>query len=154
MDGNRFMTRFTLLFLMLLPCLVTATQLYKWVDENGRTQYSQFPPEETQKAQTLNLEHRSPNNQASKAKLDKLRQKLLESSVDRNTVSEEEKEEAEKAEAMAQNCKNAQQHLREMKNHGRIYKTLENGERHWYDEKGREGLIKKAQADVTKFCSK
>ena len=69
-------------------------------------------------------------------------------------IEEKQRIEAEKAEAMAQNCKNAQQHLREMKNHGRIYKTLENGERHWYDEKGREGLIKKAQANVKKFCSK
>ena len=148
------MTRFTLLFLMLLSGFASASQLYKWVDENGRTQYSQFPPEEDKQAQTLNIDHRTPSNQVSKDKLVKMRQKLLESSVDRNTESEEEKEEAEKAKAMAQNCKNAQQHLRDMKNNGRIYKTLENGERHWYDEKGREGLIKKAQANVKKYCSK
>lgn len=148
------MARFTLLFLMLLPCLTSADKLYKWVDENGRTQYSQFPPEQEQQAQTLNLEHRKSNNQASKDKLAEMRQKLLESSVDRNTESEEEKDEAERAKIMAENCKGAQQNLRNIQNHGRVYKTLENGERHWYDEKGRDGLIKKAQANVKKYCSK
>ena len=148
------MARFTLLFLMLLPCLTSADQLYKWVDENGQTQYSQFPPEQEQQAQTLNIEHRKSNNQVSKDKLVKMRQKLLESSVDRNTVSAEEKEEAEQAEVMARNCNNAQQNLRNLQNSGRTYKTLENGEREWYDEKGREGLIKKAKANVKKYCSK
>lgn len=149
------MARFTLLFLMLLPCFASADQLYKWVDENGRTQYSQFPPAQEQQAQTLNIDHRpSSNNQASKEKLVKMRQKLLENSVDRNTVSAEEKEDAERAEVMAKNCKSAQQSLRNVQNSGRMYKILENGERHWYDEKGREGLIKKAQARVKKYCSK
>jgi Mg-chelatase subunit ChlI len=148
------MTRFTLLFLLFLPCLTSASELYKWVDENGRTQYSQFPPEDDKQAQTLNIKHRATSNQASKDKLADMRQKLLESSVDRNTESEEEKEEAERAKIMAENCKGAKQNLRNVKNHGRIYKTLENGERHWYDEKGRAALIKKAQGNVTKYCSK
>ena len=149
------MIRFALLFLMFFTATVSATQLYKWVDENGRTQYSQFPPEQETQAETLNIQHqRSSSSQASKEKLQKLRQKLLESSVDRNTESEEEKQEAQRAEVMAQNCKNAQQNLRNQQNSGRMYKVLENGERHWYDDKGREGLIKKAQETVKKYCSK
>ena len=107
------MIRFPLLFLVFFTLPSVAGQLYKWVDENGRTQYSQFPPEDGQ-SETMNIRNApsSSNAQASKDKLKAMRQQLLEQSVDRNTQSEEEKQDAERAAIMAENCKNAQQNLR------------------------------------------
>ena len=153
------MKQLTLFFIMTLaisaPLLSQAGQVYKWVDENGNTQFSQFPPEDEQQAEQLDIKtQKSTNASQSKEKLKSMRQKLLESSVDRNTENEEEKLDKEKAELMAQNCDKANQRLRDLENNGRIYKTLENGERHWFDEKERAQSIKAAKDQVKEFCSK
>lgn len=57
-----------LLFLLLQGALVIlagtntarATQVYKWVDEQGVTHFSETPPEGTRKAEVLNIEGRGP----------------------------------------------------------------------------------------------
>ena len=82
-----------------------------------------------------------------------MRQKLLENSVSRNTQSEQDKEDAAEAERKAQNCELAKQQLRDLEANGRVYKTLENGEREWYDVEGRAKLIKDAKSQVSELCS-
>ena len=143
-----------LLFTLFLLTSAHAGQVYKWTDENGQTHFSQFPPA---KAPAENIEVNTPkaaNSKQATEQLQKMRQQLQEQVVDRTTESAEEKQAAEEAQRMAENCKKAKQRLIDLKNNGRIYKTLENGDREWYDEKGRENLIKDAQKDVTKYCSK
>ncbi|WP_283787544.1 DUF4124 domain-containing protein [Bermanella sp. WJH001] len=144
----------TSLFTLFLLASAHAGQVYKWTDENGQTHFSQFPPAT---APAENIEVNAPkaaNSKQATEQLQKMRQQLQEQVVDRTTESEEEKQAAEEAQRMAENCKKAKQRLTDLKNNGRIYRTLENGEREWYDEKGRENLIKDAQKDVTKYCSK
>ena len=145
--------RMLLLALLITPMIAVA-EIYKWTDENGQTHFSQFPPA---KAPAENIEVNAPkaaNSKQATEQLQKMRQQLQEQVVDRTTESAEEKQAAEEAQRMAENCKKAKQRLTDLKNNGRIYRTLENGEREWYDEKGRENLIKDAQKDVTKYCSK
>jgi|GEM_PF-295055 len=151
----KHLTLIIVMTLAALPLLSQAGQVYKWVDENGNTQFSQFPPENEQQAEQIKVKtQKSMNSGQSKEKLESMRQKLLESSVDRNTENEEEKLDKEKAELMAQNCDKAKQRLRDLENNGRIYKTLENGERHWFDVKERAQAIKAARDQVKEFCSK
>jgi len=148
------MRAITLLFTLFFISTIQAGQVYKWTDANGQTHFSQFPPEQ---AQSENIVVNTPppsNSKKADEALQKMRQQLQEQAVDRTTESEEEKEAAAEAERMAENCKKAKQRLTDLKNNGRIFKTLENGEREWYDEKGRENLIKDATKDVTKYCSK
>ena len=129
-----------------------AGQVYKWVDESGQVHFSQFPPEERE-AENVNINApTSSNSKQAVENLQKLRQQLTEQVVDRTTQSEEEKQAAADKERMAENCQKAKQRLLDLQNNGRIYKTLENGEREWYDEKGREGLIANAKKDVDKYC--
>lgn len=147
------MIRFPLLFLMFISASTFAAQVYKWVDENGQTQFSQFPPtNEQQSADQVNIKTQPAANPKAAEKLNNMRQKLLESSVERNTQSEKDKEDEEKAKRMAENCEKAKQQLRDLENNGRIYKTQEDGERYWYSEQERDGLIKKAKGQVDKFC--
>lgn len=131
-----------------------AGQVYKWVDESGNVQFSQFPPPGKEQSESLNIKvQKSSSASTEKQKLNDLRQKLSESSVDRNTESEDEKVEKEKQLVKAENCSKAKQKLLDYQNNGRIYKTLPNGEREWYDEKGRDQLIKQAEQEVSKYCS-
>lgn len=144
----------TLLFTLVILTSAHAGQVYKWTDENGQTHFSQFPPEKTESENIAIDTPKAANAKQANEQLQKMRQQLHEQVVDRTTESEEEKQTAAEAERMAENCKKAKQRLTDLKNNGRIYKTLENGEREWYDEKGRENLIKDAQKDVTKYCVK
>lgn len=143
----------TLLFTLFFITALQASQVYKWTDANGQTHFSQFPPDQSS-AQSININVPPPSSKQAGEDLQKMRQKLQEQAVDRTTESEEEKQAKEEALRMAENCKKAKQRLLDLQNNGRIYKTLENGEREWYDDKGRENLIKDAQKDVTKYCSK
>ncbi len=148
------MKLFTLFLFASITLFSHAGQVYKWTDADGKSHFSQFPPTENPQTEHINIntpKASSNNNNASK-NLKDMRQKLLESSVDRNTTSEKDKEAALEAERLAENCKRAQQHLRDLQNNGRIYKTLENGERHWYDEKERDALIAGAQKQADEFC--
>jgi len=147
------MIRFPLLLLLLLSSSVFATQVYKWVDENGQTQFSQFPPTNVEtNANKVDVKAQPASNPEAANRLKDMRQKLLESSVERNTESEKDKEDAEQAKRMAENCERAKQHVRDLENNGRIYKTLENGERHWYSEQERMEQIQKAKEQVSRFC--
>lgn len=148
------MIRLTALFIVLTSATAYSAQVYKWVDENGQTQFSQFPPttQQKQQAEQVNIKVQPAADSGANQRLQDMRQKLLEDSVDRNTQSEKDKEDAKEAERMAENCKKAQQQLRDIQNNGRIYKTQEDGERYWYSEKEREGLIQKAKDQVSKYC--
>jgi len=143
----------TLLFTLFFISLANSGQVYKWTDENGQTHFSQFPPSNEDAAQINVNAPVSKNATSANEKLQKMRQKLNEQAVDRVTESEDEKQAAKDAEIKAENCKLAQQQLREYQNNGRIFRTLENGEREWYDEKGRANLIAKAQKQVDKYCN-
>ncbi|GAA6135870.1 hypothetical protein NBRC116188_26600 [Oceaniserpentilla sp. 4NH20-0058] len=145
----------TLLFTLIFVVFAHAGQVYKWTDESGQTHFSQFPPAQTQADKVeVNAPSSSKNAAAANEKLQKVRQQLQEQAVDRVTESEDEKLAALEEQRMAENCKKAKQRLLDLKNNGRIFKTLENGEREWYDEKGRANLIANAQKDVDKYCSK
>ena len=147
------MIRFPLLLLLFLSSSVFATQIYKWVDENGQTQFSQFPPNNVDtNANKVDVKAQPASNPEAANRLKDMRQKLLESSVERNTESEKDKEDAEQAKRMAENCERAKQHVRDLENNGRIYKTLENGERHWYSEQERMEQIQKAKEQASRFC--
>lgn len=148
------------LIALLLTGLMAATlghtaQVYKWVDENGQTQFSQFPPSEKGKAEKIKVNSaQSSSTSQSAEKLNNMRQQLLENSVDRDAAKEKSKEDAAEQERKDKNCELAKQQLRGLEANGRIFKTLENGEREWYDEKGRDKLIQQAKEDVNTHCSK
>jgi Skp family chaperone for outer membrane proteins len=148
-------TLFLILMLTLTLAFSHATQLYKWVDENGQTQFSQFPPSVTSHSKQVKIEApQSKQSTASKEKLVNMRQKLSENIVDRGEKKEQEKEDAKKAERLKIACQAARTRSRMLQENGRIYKELGNGERKWYDVEERAGLIKGAKQDVSEFCSK
>jgi hypothetical protein len=147
----------TLLFLMLSLTLTSshATQMYKWVDDSGQTQFSQFPPSNTSRSKQIKVEApKSKQSAESKEKLANMRQKLSENIVGRGEREEQKKEKAIKAERLELACQAARKRLSGLQENGRIYKELENGERKWYDVEERAGLIKGAKKNVSEYCSK
>ncbi len=120
----------------------------------AKLSFLQFPPAKSKSAEQINVKtSQSASTQESTDKLNNMRQELLENSVGRNVQTEEKKLAEEDAKIKAKNCSMAKQKVRDLEANGRVYKTLENGEREWYDVEGRAGLIKAANEEVTKYCS-
>lgn len=143
---------FALLTQLLMPHTVWAGKVYKWTDENGQTHFSQFPPEERQKAEAVNVKTTQGNADAGRQELNNLRDKLKQDIDARNKRKEEAEEQKKKDAVMAENCKRSKERLAMLKNGGRFYKMKEDGEREWYDEKKTLKAIEAAQADVDKYC--
>jgi Skp family chaperone for outer membrane proteins len=146
---------FISLMLSLTVAFSHASQMYKWVDENGQTQFSQFPPSATSQSEQIKVEApKSRQSASSKEKLDNMRQKLLENSVGRGEKERDKEEQDKKKEELARACTTSKKRLKKLQENGRVYTELENGERKWFDVKERDGLIKDAQQDVADYCSK
>lgn len=145
----------TLIFVIISAVFSAAAtaSVYRWVDADGQVHYSQFKPAgvnatEQNKPNT----NQGPNPEEAKKRLEELRAKLQENINDREKAKKEQAEAKEDKERRKENCEKAKEQLRGYENNGRVYKTLENGERYWYTEKEREGLINSAKEQVKKYC--
>jgi len=128
-----------------------SAQVYKWVDENGQTQFTQFPPPSSQESKSIQVQSaQSASSSGSTERLKNIRQQLSESIVDRDKKKADRLAKKEKDE---QNCQLAKQQLREAKIGGRRYRVTESG-RHYLDEKEMAESLSKAKEDVKTHCSK
>lgn len=140
------------IFLSLLTLANThAAQVYKWIDERGQTQFSQFPPEKVNQAEEISITTtQSASSSDSSARLESLRQQLSGKSVERDKMK---KEALEQKAINKQNCKMAKNQLREAERGGRRYTLTDTG-RHYLDDKELAKSLAKAKKEVTTYCSK
>jgi hypothetical protein len=136
-------------------------QLYKWVDSEGKVQYSDKPPPAgASREQKLNIpknppaaagpaapvadgEPTSPQNAADK-EMD-FRKRKVEEDLARQKGETEERQRQDQ-------CINAQQRLRGLEDAGRVYTVDEKGERQYLDDEARARGIEQARQDISKFC--
>jgi Skp family chaperone for outer membrane proteins len=145
----------TLIFVILSAVLSTAASasVYRWVDADGQVHYSQFKPAGvTATEQNKPNTNQGPNPEEAKKRLEELRAKLQENINDREKAKKEQAEAKEDKERRKENCEKAKELVRNYEDNGRVYKTLENGERYWYTETERADLIKSSKDQVKKYC--
>jgi hypothetical protein len=157
------MRRTTLaLVLALLPILAQA-QLYKWVDENGRTQYSDRPPPAGIKAELVTKGKVSPAPQAAPvgapgaAKGGAANPAARELEFRKRQISAEEaqKDEEKKAkeqQAKQENCDIARARLKSLEDGGRILKYDKAGERQYLSDEEIEKEKGPARQRVEQSC--
>lgn len=141
-------------------------QLYKWVDENGKVQYSDQPPPASAKQQKLDLKVPPPAAQPAEAKSDEKSGKsetkaagpksLAEQELEfrKRRVQEEEKAAKQAAEAKQnqQKCDQARSQLAANQQVGRLFSYDAKGERVYVDDQTRQANIEKAQQDINTYC--
>lgn len=145
----------TLIFVILSAVLSAAASasVYRWVDADGQVHYSQFKPAGvTATEQNKPNTNQGPNPEEAKKRLEELRAKLQENINDREKAKKEQAEAKEDKERRQENCDKAKELVRNYEDNGRVYKTLENGERYWYTETERADLIKTSKDQVKKYC--
>ena len=132
-----------------------ASEIYKWVDEDGNVHYEDRPSgaaSEERLAMTFSRTSNSAVNERVKARLD--RQATREEA--RATAAAAEKEAANNAQAAAeqqQACERARTRLESYLQSRRLYRTDENGERVYLDDAQRQEARRKAEEQITEFCS-
>jgi len=143
----------SLFFGLMCFAIMAQAQVYKWVDDDGQVHFSQFPPEDDKPVESVDIRvGSSMPADAAKQKLENIRQKLLESSMDRNLSEEERLQQQAQAEDAAKRCQQARDQLATLQENGRVYQTDEQGERQWLDEKKRQDLINETRQRVKELC--
>ena len=142
------MRKLMITFLLALGCSsAMATQLYKWVDENGVTQFSQQPPPDSQ-YQRMNVapvpELGAPAQPNPPVTSDS-------SEPATNDVSPAVDEAAAKAELEAY-CASQRNRLTTMENNPRLSRTLPDGTVERIGEDERQAMIAETRSDLQKYC--
>lgn len=147
------MRRFIILACALAIAPFASAQLYKYVDKDGKTVYSDQPPANADSKQINVRSGTSTPTDAPKSYVE--RDKELQKGRD------EAKEKAKKADAASKQaqakdevCSQARVALQHYSDGGRIYKYNDKGERELLGDDEIESQKARARADVEKACDK
>lgn len=131
-------------------------QVHKWVDANGKVQYSDQPPPGQAGVQKLRIEKSVAVPPAPAAKAPKtLAERDLEFRQNQ-VAAEEAKKKQQQADADAKlrqgNCINAKGNLKTLEEGGRVFNYDSKGEKQYLDDSGREKAIADARRQVSEWC--
>jgi hypothetical protein len=124
--------------------------LYKWVDKDGQTHYSEFPPP-GEKAQAL----KPPPKVDTESAVDALKAKQ-EAFKKQDEAADKAKQAATKKstemQQKKQRCETARRDLERLQNAQRIYQTDKDGNRVRLGEDQRQAQIKEREKIISKDC--
>lgn len=132
---------------------VVHADVYKWVDAQGQTHYSQTPPPAGQSAKLIETDKPPAVDVESQQKeIESLIQQQAEAKKKQEERLAEQRQQAQLAEENAEKCKLAQHNLQQYQdNPGRRVMDSE-GNVTRPSEEDRQEMIKKMQEAITEFC--
>ena len=148
------MRRFLIAAIILSAAAPAAAQLYKWVDKDGKTYYSDSPPP-NQETKRLSVGTGATAEPAAPPKTAVQRDKELEKGrQDAREAAKKSDDAARIAANQAENCARAKSNYQQLVDGGRINRYNSKGEPELMSDddiaKGRE----KARVEVDEFCKK
>ncbi len=153
------MQRLTIMLLLLMFSFVASAQVYKWVDADGNTQYTDQPPPSgaAQNEKKLNIKPAPPSSQAKKPSEtdsdDEAADDTKLSFSERRVARKQAKEEKEKqAEELHQKCVHAKGQLKMYRDTPRLRVPDGKGGVVYVDDDVREKHIQEAQQNIAAFC--
>ncbi len=147
------------LFLVSMSTYADAT---KWVDSEGRVHYSDSPPPQNVKSQTL---HMSPSSNApasteAGASAPAAPKTIFEKEAEmkkqrkaKDEAAQKAAQEEEQAKTKRQNCEQSRSTLATLQNAPRVTVYDEKGERSVLDDAARQQRISEAQDAVSRYCN-
>ena len=144
------------LFIAIAILLATATaaaQVYKWVDKDGKVQYSDTPPpKDATKAEAKKIDAGAVAPGAAAPTLEK---RAKDFDKRRNEEVEKGKKAAEaqkKADIDEENCKNAKIVIRDLESGRPLKRATEQGESKYITDEERQADLEKARATAAASC--
>ena len=145
-------TRSAVFFLCacLVPLGALSQSMYKWVDEKGRTVFSETPPPDGVKGATKIEVRTAP---AEKPAADNWRQRDQQSREMRAKQGVEEEKARQQEEAQRPKlCNNAKSRYDQLTSPRSLYRLDNKGERVFMEEKERAAELDSAKADMARYC--
>ena len=129
-----------------------AQQVFKWVDEKGRTHYGERPPEGAKASEVA--KPTPPSDPSRAAAPDDWKRKALEAKRDKAERDRGEQErEAQARVQRERRCRNARVALDRLENVQGLYRYNDRGERVYYTDAEREPEKARAKADIREHCA-
>jgi hypothetical protein len=144
----------TLLFLALAVYLVsTQAGIYRWVDDEGVTIYSQTKPATGDAVEIKSSSPPPASKPAAQKQLDTLQQQTNDAQQKRESRKEEQRAAAEDAQIRRENCEAAKHNLDLYTNLGRRVVKGPDGKYSRPSEEVRQQRIEEAKKSIEEFCS-
>lgn len=126
--------------------------MYKWVDENGVTQYSQYPPPNRKTEVVAPPPPPAEDPEGAQKKLESLLQKQDEQRKAATTAEEERNKAQDEAALREKNCQIARGNLEKLTTGGRKRFVGPDGVASYLTDEDREARIAEAQKQIQEFC--
>jgi len=146
--SSRFSIRLILLYFVAINCYAT---MYKWVDEEGNTHYSEKPPVGDVEVQTVKPPPKVDTESANEA-FEAKQNKSKKAGEGRAKQAEEAVAENERMEIDKRNCESARKALASVNANPRVYGTDADGNRYKLGEEARQAKIAAAKEAIAKYC--
>ena len=140
---------------ILLATATVAAQVYKWVDKDGKVQYSDTPPPATATKTEARRVDAPPVAASVAAPAKSLQDRAKDYDKRKTDVAEKAKKsetDQQKAEIDAANCSDARAALRQLETGRPITRTSETGSREYLDDEARQAEMTKARKSIEGFC--
>ena len=138
--------------LTLIATTLTAGKMYRWVDENGVTQYTQIPPPKGDATEVKPPPPPAVSPEEAQRKLNAQRQQLEDLREDRSLAKQKTKEGKEEKAANTKNCQAARNNLKRLQENPRGRWMQKDGQQTRHTDEERQAKIKEAQDQITEFC--
>jgi hypothetical protein len=126
--------------------------MYKWVDENGVTQYSQYPPPNHKAEVVAPPPPPAEDPGEARKKLEATLQKQNEQRETATTAGKEQAKTAEQAKLREQNCQTARSNLEKLTTGGRKRVIGADGVATYLTEEDQQARIDTAKKQIEEFC--
>jgi len=144
--------RLTILLVVVFGCSTTFATMYKWVDDEGMTHYTQTPPPDGIEAETLKPPPAIDSSEAIKDIKEK--QKLLEMEREKRRKRIKEKQREAKEEARREkNCQLARARLKSLTDRPRVLVKQPDGTMVRATEEQRQKEIAESKEVIKEFCN-
>jgi hypothetical protein len=145
---------------ILSVCLACASlqcqaQVYKWIDKDGKIQYSDSPPPAGTGAsvpQKVDTSASDSSGVGGSAKEQSWQDKGRDYNKRRIEAAEKQARDIELARKNQERCNQARRDLKMLQEVRRVYRTDDRGERHYMDDEQRQVEIARAQGAVSEAC--
>ena len=140
---------------ILLATATVAAQVYKWVDKDGKVQYSDTPPPTSATKTEARKVDTSPAAASTSPPVKSLQDRAKDYDKRKTDAAEKTKKaetDQKNADASAANCSNARGALKDLETGRPITRTSETGAREYLDDEARQAEMTRARKTIADFC--
>ena len=133
---------------------VMATEIYKWVDENGVTHYSARPPQDERNYEEVKVRNRGGyRSHASASSAGSNTASPPQDDTDENSLTQPGREvSVENPDKIAENCERARANIDTINSKRRVLLSDEDGGQRRPSDEERESLLKESQDFLDRWC--